>query len=153
MYCTRHSKVETNLRCGKCETPICPKCSVQTPVGARCPGCAKVTRLPIFQVSFLDHLKAVGVGLALAGICGAVLGIIGDSLLFFFYLMVLVTGQIIGDMVSRSVNRKRGRGLEVIAGTSVLAAYAIGVAMGFYVSLFGILALAGAIYIAVGRFR
>lgn len=40
-YCTRHPKVITRLRCGRCETPICPKCSVSTPAGMRCPTCAR----------------------------------------------------------------------------------------------------------------
>ena len=34
--CAEHPDVETGLRCGRCETPICPKCMIMTPVGARC---------------------------------------------------------------------------------------------------------------------
>ena len=40
MYCARHPKVETLLRCGRCDTPICPKCMVHAGVGIRCPECA-----------------------------------------------------------------------------------------------------------------
>ncbi|MFA4835808.1 MAG: B-box zinc finger protein, partial [Dehalococcoidia bacterium] len=120
MYCARHPKVETNLRCGKCEQPICPKCVVQTPVGARCPDCAKLTRLPIFQVSILDHLKAVGVGLGLALSSGTAWGIIGPDIPLFSYLIALAVGYMIGELGSLSVNRKRGAGLQVIFGVSVL---------------------------------
>ncbi len=40
VYCARHSKTETLLRCGRCSTPICPRCMVQSGVGIRCPDCA-----------------------------------------------------------------------------------------------------------------
>ncbi|MDA0256830.1 MAG: rhomboid family intramembrane serine protease, partial [Chloroflexi bacterium] len=35
--CERHPETETELRCQRCDTPICPRCMVQTPVGFRCP--------------------------------------------------------------------------------------------------------------------
>jgi hypothetical protein len=40
-YCTRHTKAITRLRCGRCESPICPKCTVYTPAGTRCKPCSK----------------------------------------------------------------------------------------------------------------
>ncbi len=40
-YCGKHTKAVTRLRCGRCETPICPKCTVYTPAGTRCRPCAK----------------------------------------------------------------------------------------------------------------
>jgi hypothetical protein len=40
VYCARHPKTETLLRCGRCDTPICPRCMVHAGVGIRCPDCA-----------------------------------------------------------------------------------------------------------------
>jgi len=40
-FCARHPKSITRLRCGRCEAPICPKCTVYTPAGTRCRACAK----------------------------------------------------------------------------------------------------------------
>ena len=40
-YCAKHTKAVTRLRCGRCEAPICPKCTVYTPAGTRCRACAK----------------------------------------------------------------------------------------------------------------
>lgn len=40
-FCFRHPKVATNLRCGRCERPICTRCAVMGPNGVRCPECAK----------------------------------------------------------------------------------------------------------------
>ena len=40
-FCARHTKTATRLRCGRCETPICPRCTVNSPAGTRCRACAK----------------------------------------------------------------------------------------------------------------
>ena len=82
---------------------------------------------------------------------------------FFFlnFLLAAGVGYAIGEVVSLSVNRKRGTGLAVIAG--------IGVAISYLVSLFspwglsftpiglrffiGLLALALGIFVAVTRLR
>ncbi len=153
MYCDRHPKIETNLRCGKCEKPICSKCTVQTPVGARCADCAKLTRLPVFQVSIAGYLKAVGIGLGAAVILGIVWGLIVTYLEGFGYLLVLFAGYVIGELVSRAVNRKRGIGLQLIAGDSVAVCYLIALAFGLEISLYGLIALGVGVFIAVSRFR
>ena len=47
--CYRHPKRETNVHCSNCGRPICPDCMTVTPVGMRCPECARqrtrVTRM------------------------------------------------------------------------------------------------------------
>jgi hypothetical protein len=45
-YCFRHKKEVTRVRCGRCETPICPRCMVFSPAGVRCKDCAK-NRVPL----------------------------------------------------------------------------------------------------------
>ena len=39
--CYRHPSRETGVRCSNCERPICPDCMTSTPVGMRCPECAR----------------------------------------------------------------------------------------------------------------
>ena len=40
MYCAKHRRTPTNVRCGSCDTPICPDCLVFGPLGQRCrDGC------------------------------------------------------------------------------------------------------------------
>jgi membrane associated rhomboid family serine protease len=47
--CYRHPGRETNVQCSNCGRPICPDCMTVTPVGMRCPECARertrVTRM------------------------------------------------------------------------------------------------------------
>ncbi len=39
--CYRHPGRETGVSCSNCDRPICPECMTSTPVGMRCPECAK----------------------------------------------------------------------------------------------------------------
>ncbi len=39
--CYRHPERETNVSCSNCDRPICPDCMISTPVGMRCPDCAR----------------------------------------------------------------------------------------------------------------
>lgn len=39
--CYRHPARETGVSCSNCDRPICPDCMTSTPVGMRCPECAK----------------------------------------------------------------------------------------------------------------
>lgn len=39
--CYRHPNRETGVSCSNCGRPICPECMTSTPVGMRCPECAK----------------------------------------------------------------------------------------------------------------
>lgn len=157
MKCAAHPSVETNLRCGKCGKPICPKCMVQTPVGARCPGCARLYKLPTYRVSTGYYLRAIGTALGMAIVCGVVWGVVQVFVSFYLlnFLLAAGVGYAIGEVVSRSVNRKRGRGLATIAGIAVAISYLVNILLpwGFHFSLFDILALALGIYIAVNRLR
>ena len=122
VQCATDPEVETNLCCSRCGKPICPKCLVQTPVGARCRDCAQLRRLPIYQVSPTHYLIAIAVALAGAVGGGIIWGFIplGGLLAIFIALGV---GYVLGEAISVSVNRKQGRGLQVIAGISVFLAY------------------------------
>jgi membrane associated rhomboid family serine protease len=41
--CYRHPDRETGVSCSNCDRPICPDCMTTTPVGMRCPECARET--------------------------------------------------------------------------------------------------------------
>jgi membrane associated rhomboid family serine protease len=49
--CYRHPTRETNVSCSNCGRPICPDCMTSTPVGMRCPDCAR-ERTQVRRVSF-----------------------------------------------------------------------------------------------------
>ncbi len=160
MKCAVHPDTETSLSCSKCGQPICPKCLIQTPVGARCPKCANVRKLPVYEVSATSYLKAIGAGLGTGAALGAIWPFIPFGG-FFSFLIALGIGYSIGEVISLSVNRKQGRGLQVIAGISMVASYVVrGVIdaphagpVDMFLSVYGLIALAIGIFVAVGRLR
>ena len=85
MRCATHPDVETNLRCGKCGKLICPKCMVQTPVGARCKQCARLYKLPTYRVPAAYYLRAIGAALGMAIVCGIIWGVIESFLFAYFF--------------------------------------------------------------------
>jgi len=157
MKCAAHPDVETNLSCGRCGRPICPKCMVQAPVGPRCSGCAGLRRLPTYEVAPRHYYIASGAGLAVAIATGLIWAFIPLSGYFFYFsiLIGLGVGYAIGEAISRSVNRKRGRGLPAIGGISMVVSYVISnlFHMALLFSLSGLLALVLGIIIAAIRLR
>jgi hypothetical protein len=161
MRCATHPEVETNLRCGKCGKPICPRCMVQTPVGARCRECAKLSKLPTYRISTIYYLRAVGTALVMAIVCGIIWGIINGIILFFYLDLILAgaAGYAIGEVVSLSVNRKRGRWLAVAGGIAVVISYLVNIfsfgiiPFGLFRIVFDLVAIGIGIYVAVTRLR
>ncbi|MFC1871131.1 hypothetical protein ACFLYF_01830 [Chloroflexota bacterium] len=170
MKCTYHPDVETNLRCGKCGKPICPRDMVQTPVGVRCPDCAKPRKLPTYQIPAAFYLRAAATGLVISIMCGLLWAVIELVIPFFSFNLLLApaVGYTIGEAVSRSVNRKRGSGLAVIASAAVAISYFMSLfvtslflgipffavlPLGLLGIIYNLIALALGIFVAVTRLR
>lgn len=155
MKCAAHPDVETDLRCGKCGRPICPRCTVQTPVGARCPDCAKLRRLPTYEVSARQYLIAAGVGLGVAAAVGVAWALLWRLFpnLYLYLLLAAAAGYAIGELMSLSSNRKRGRGLQAIAASCMVVSFAIGFLFIPLFSYYFLLGLALGIIVAVVRLR
>lgn len=134
-HCARHPKKETAIRCGRCETPICPDCLVHAPVGMRCPDCARVNRVPTYDVPLLYLLRGIGAGAAV-GIALGIAFLFGSRLLFnlalqlgvaivlpYIYIIIIVAiGYAIGEAVSLATNRKRGNRLKIVSALSMVLA-------------------------------
>jgi len=94
--------------------------------------------------------------------CGAVWGVIEWVIPFFSFNLLLApaAGYAIAEVVSRSVNRKRGMRLAIVGGTAVVISYLIaiflfpgGLPFGPFTILYHLLALALGIFVAVTRLR
>lgn len=137
MRCAADPSVETYLRCGRCEKPICPRCLIQTPVGARCRDCAQLRKLPMFQVGPVDYLRAVGGGLA-AGVGGGLALTFIQQLVPLFGMLSLMflaaLGYAVGTAVAKSTRRKQGTGLGVIAAFAVPIGMGVGQGLFFVVN-------------------
>ncbi len=124
LACATHRDVVTYLRCGKCDKPICPRCLVQTPVGARCRECAQLRSLPQFRVSPRHYLRAAGASLGM----GAVGGFVWALLPFGGFLSFMISaglGYLIGEGVNRATNRRVDLGIKTIAALGVVLAFIV----------------------------
>ena len=60
--CYRHPSRETGVSCSNCGRPICPDCMTTTPVGMRCPDCAR-QRTKVVRMRELTNAPQVTVTL------------------------------------------------------------------------------------------
>lgn len=122
MYCVNHPDRETLLRCGKCGRPICTDCAVRHPVGLRCPDCAQLKKVPTYDVPPSYYLRALGGGLGASLLAGVIVQVLRIFIPVFFltFFLALGAGAFVGEAISRVAGHKRGRGLQVVAGVSVV---------------------------------
>ena len=146
--------VETGLACGRCAKYICHRCMIQTPVGARCPECARVKKLPTFDVQPSYYLHAAVAGGVVAIVGGIVSGaLLSKNIPFLPWLLGIGMGYLVGEAVSVASNRKRGTGLAVVAGLSMVLALVIVLWINHPISIIVLLLFAGGAYVAVSRVR
>ena len=74
--CYRHTDRETGVSCSNCGRPICPDCMTTTPVGMRCPECARqrtkvktmrTVEEPTATYALIAINVLIGLGLMLGG--------------------------------------------------------------------------------------
>jgi hypothetical protein len=120
MTCYRHSKVETSLRCSRCEKPICADCAVPTPVGYRCRECGKERSATLtLEAKHLFPGLVVGFGVPfLAGYLATrvPLG------LFLIFLGAMV-GGLVGPLIRKAIGMKSSPLLAAVS----IAGYFLGV--------------------------
>lgn len=137
-YCARHPNIETVLRCNRCDTPICPRCLVQTPVGAKCPTCARVSRLPTVDVKPVFLARGVAAAAASGAAVGFAWGFIsgGNGLGFVgFFLIFLAMGMgwVVSESISAATNRKRSTALQACCVLAMVIAYVVHSAVAYNV--------------------
>ena len=127
VFCARHPRVETVLRCGRCDTPICPRCLVQTPVGARCRDCANVRTLPTFNITPVFFARAQTAALVSGLVVGAIWAFLIPGFLGLFAVIFigLGIGWAVSESISLATNRKRGLGLQISAVMGVALAFVV----------------------------
>ena len=161
-YCNWHPDTETRLFCSQCGKSICTLCMVQVPVGIRCRECGRSERLPTYDVQPSYLLRAVGVAVAVAVVGGVLWRLLNwgfDGVPLVSSIFGLAVAYAIGELISRSVNRKRGVTLAWIAGSAMVVAYLISggflhlFSYNFISVLFSLLFLAIAVYTASSRLR
>jgi len=117
--CANHPKETTYVRCARCDTPICVRCMVDTPVGKKCRACSH-SRSPLAESSPRQALTAFLVAAVVAVPARWMLLQIHIPLLAFIY------GWLVGEAALWAGQRRRSRAMQVAAGLAALAGGLIG---------------------------
>lgn len=101
----------TRLRCSRCGKPICPRCMVGSPVGYRCPECARGPRPAIYDPSTSGLVKAAAVGFVVS----AGLGFFWGSYPSWGFYMALLLGFGVAESIAKAADYKRGPELRALS--------------------------------------
>lgn len=117
--CVNHPNEITFVRCGRCDTPICVRCMVDTPVGKKCRACAK---------NRTHVTESTPSGVALAFVAATAVALPAGWVMQAVPLMVIpavMYGGLIAEVTLRVGKRRRSVAMQVAAG---VAAFIGGVA-------------------------
>ena len=113
--------------------------------------------MPTFDVQPVYYARAIGTAVAIAlfgGILWSVFISIFGAIPYLPGLVSLGLGYGAGELLSLSVNRKRSKGLALIAGSSVGGAFLITwLIVGPFYGPFGLLLIIAGVFVAVQRVR
>ncbi len=111
LTCTFHPKVESSLRCNRCNQPICIKCATHTPTGYRCPECIRSQQKIFITTKWFDQIIAV----AITGIISFLGSLIASNLgIYIMILIALGAGYLIVWAVKKAINNRRSPLLKYV---------------------------------------
>lgn len=120
MNCYRHPKVETSLRCSRCEQPICADCAVLTPVGYRCRECG-LERSATMTLAPKQLVPGLLVGFGLPFLAGY----LATRVPLSFFLIFI--GAIVGGLVGQAIRKVIGMKSSPLLALMSISGYFLGV--------------------------
>lgn len=120
--CANHPKEMTYVRCGRCETPICVRCMVDTPVGKKCRSCAKA-RTHLSESTPRQVILAFVAATIAAVVCGWVVQRIP-----LIPILAFPYGFIVAEVALRAGDRSRSRAMQVATGLAAFIGGVVGAA-------------------------
>lgn len=130
-YCENHPRVESTLRCNRCDKPICAKCAVLTETGYRCKECVRSHQKTFDTATWIDYLLAIGIAFILTYIGSLIVSRIG----FFTIFVAPIAGIIIAEAIRFAIRRRRSKRL--------FQATAVATAIGGLLPVLSVLAFSG----------
>ncbi len=153
--CKRHTP--TNLRCSRCNVPICPHCSNIVATGQVCHTCLRGHTNHLYQFGVSEVARGATASLLVSTILGLILA--GGER---FGLLLAIWGGVIhglavAEACLRATGRKRGWQMEAVSGVSA----GVGALIGFLIvasptglySPYSYACIGISVFIAVTRIR
>ena len=123
--CYRHPGRETAVSCANCERPICTDCMVYTPVGIKCPECARLPRSAIVRLRPERAARTVAAAIGVGAAMGVGIVILQGVGLFFALILGWLIGIGMGETVLMASGRYRSPVTGWIAVGGCVWAYAV----------------------------
>ncbi|MFN8413547.1 MAG: hypothetical protein U0Z26_14275 [Anaerolineales bacterium] len=141
--CYAHPTREANLRCKRCERPMCTSCAVHTPTGYLCKDCVRTHQKTFDTSEWYDYILGFIVAAFLSGIAAFLISLI-TMIPFFGILVTLSAAPIAGTTIAESVRfvtrKHRSRSLFItVAVGVVVGALPLLLFQIFAVNIFGII--------------
>ena len=121
LTCTFHPKRETQLRCNRCDKPICIQCATHTPTGYRCPECIRSQQKVFVTTKWFDPITAA----LITGVTSFLSSMLGSFLGFYSILIAMGAGYLSVLVTKKAIKNRRSPLLKyVISGTALIASLA-----------------------------
>ena len=121
LTCAFHPKRETQLRCNRCNKPICIKCATHTPTGYRCPECIRSQQKIFVTTKWFDQIIAA----LITGVISLLSSILGSFLGFYTILIAMGAGYLSVLVTKKAIKNRRSPLLKyVMSGTALVASLA-----------------------------
>ena len=155
-YCNICNKIETELRCQKCNNLICYECITETPVGYRCKECVSFNVPPMYKIPIHLVISSLAIGILSGMIIGIIVSLLipVSSLFSLFTLasaafVALLSSYIIFSILNYITNGKRGKKIQIV---SLISMMAIGITRVYISGEFALITndLNGAVLILIG---
>ena len=155
IHCSNHQDTQTNLRCTRCEKPVCPQCMVHAPVGIRCVDCGQGTQLPVYNVPITLLSRAIATSIIIGVTGGFVYALILRQVPFGIMSMALLAGigYLLAEAISLVSKKKRGRKLQYASIFGIIINIVTYTLLLGHIDMFDIAGSALATYIAFIRLK
>jgi hypothetical protein len=148
--CYRHPSRETAVSCSNCERPICTDCMVYTPVGIKCPDCARLPRSAIVRLRPDRAARAVAAAIGVGTAMGIGIVVLQGVGLFFALILGWLIGIGMGEAVLAASGRYRGPTTGWIAVGGCIWAYSVPYLLYYGIDLGGVARSAGLAWVVIG---
>jgi hypothetical protein len=119
LRCAAHPNEETYVRCARCDTPICVRCMVDTPVGKKCRDCSRPR----------THLTESGPRDVIVGFLAALMFAVPAGWIIqqvFLVILAFPYGYAVGEVALRAGRRRRTPGMQLASGMAALIGTLLG---------------------------
>jgi hypothetical protein len=149
--CYRHPGRETAVSCSNCGRPICPDCMVYSPVGIKCPDCARQPRSARVTLRPGRALGAIAAAFGAGAAMGFGIVVLQGVGLFFALILGYLIGIAMGELVLAASGRYRAPSTGWIAAGGSIWAYVFPYVLYYGADLGGVAnSLSRAPFVALG---